>query len=161
MNGMNDPDGMNDDELLARLRTTFEALDPVPAGVLAAGRSALAWRHPGGSLAELADDHNRPVAGVRGTPVRLLTFTGSGVTVELEVTGTGTTRDITGRLVPAGPAHVRVRHPARPDHTTRPEHAARTDTAGQFDLADVPEGLVSLIFSLSDATSIVTSWVRL
>ncbi|GAA2584733.1 hypothetical protein SMC26_02365 [Actinomadura fulvescens] len=150
---------MNEDELLMRLRATFQTLDPIPENVVAAGRSAITWRRPDAALAELADDHNRPLpAGVRGAPVRLLTFAGAERSVEIEVTGTGgATRELTGRLVPAADAHVRVRHLTH----AREVPSARTDRAGQFVLPQVPEGLVSLEFRLADASSVVTSWVCL
>ncbi|MFG2003116.1 hypothetical protein ACGFNU_28550 [Spirillospora sp. NPDC048911] len=165
---------MNEAELLVHLRAAFHALDPIPADVLAAGRSAITWRRPGAVLAELADDRSRPLgtdvrgtdvrgadvrgADARGAVTRLLTFAGAELAVEIEVTGTdGTGRELTGRLVPAADAHVRVRHLVH----AHEELSARTDRAGQFVLPVIPEGLVSLEFRLSDATSIVTSWVRL
>ncbi|KAB2346495.1 hypothetical protein [Actinomadura rudentiformis] len=150
---------MNEDELLVRLRAAFQALDPIPEDVLAAGRSAITWRRPDAALAELADDHNRPLpAGVRGVTTRLLTFAGTELSVEIEVTGTErSNRELTGRLVPACDAHVRVRHLTYAHDVL----STRTDKAGQFVLPRVPEGLVSLEFHLSDATSVVTSWVRL
>ncbi|MFI0448635.1 hypothetical protein [Actinomadura sp. 6N118] len=150
---------MNEDKLLAALRAAFQALDPIPEDVLAAGRSAITWRRSDAALVELADDHNRPLpTGVRGVTTRLLTFAGTELSVEIEVTGTDrATRELTGRLVPACGAHVRVRHLTHAHEVL----SARTDKAGQFVLPQVPEGLVSLEFRLSDATSVVTSWVRL
>jgi hypothetical protein len=166
---------MNHDDLLARVRDTFQALDPVPAEVLAAARSALAWRRPGAELAELADDGaGRPGGGVRGAGgqaasgeggARALTFTAGDLAIEMEIetqiaaTGPRPVREhaITGRLVPAAPAQIRVRHldlaPGGP--------SARTDQAGHFTLSRLPEGLVSLLFRLPGGTSVVTSWIRL
>ncbi|HLV73548.1 MAG TPA: hypothetical protein VKY91_12245 [Vulgatibacteraceae bacterium] len=149
---------MNDDELMAGIRSAFEVLDPVPEEVLAAARSAIAWRTPSALLAEQAHDRApRPAAGVRGGAARVLTFTCAAATVEIEVWEHGAEREITGRLVPPSPGTVRVRHrDLPPDGAT-----ARAETAGMFWVPSVPEGLVSLALRLDDGTSIVTSWVRL
>lgn len=148
---------MTDDDLLARIRAAFHDADPVPDGVLASGRSAFSWRTRDAGLAELArDEEARAARSVRGTAARALTFAGpGGLTVEIEVAGRG--REITGRLVPATSARVTVRHLG----TAPGELTAYADGSGQFALPSVPEGLFSLVFDLPDATSVVTSWVRL
>lgn len=149
---------MNDEELMARVRDVFEVLDPVPESVLAAARASIAWRAPSATLASLAHDRaGRAAAGVRGGTGRVLTFTCPGSTVEIEVSATGRDREITGRLLPSGPALVQVRHPdLPPDGIT-----ARAEPAGLFHVPRVPAGLVSLVFRLDDGTSIVTSWINL
>ncbi|MFF5261069.1 hypothetical protein ACFY4C_19190 [Actinomadura viridis] len=167
--GVNDGDARDLDPLLERVRAACQALDPLPAEVLAAARAALRWREPGAELAELSGDHGtRPEAlagAVRGAEdgtdpadgPRTLTFTARGVLIEIEVSGTGPARDVVGRLAPPVPARVRVRHPALVPG--RPETSA--DRAGQFTFAGLPRGLVSFAFLVPDGTSIVTSWVRL
>lgn len=87
---------MNDDELMAGVRETYQVLDPVPAAVLAAARASIAWRAPAARLAELEHDRGGRAAGVRGGPARTLTFTCPGVTVEIEVTPDGRLRRSTG-----------------------------------------------------------------
>jgi hypothetical protein len=144
---------VTDEELMAQVREAFGALEPVPADVLAAGRAAFAFQEPGAALADLTGDHGAAAAGVRSGS-RLLTFAGPDVEVEIEVTGSGADRELVGRLAPPGPAHIRVRHPDG-------ELAARADRTGHFAVSAVPTGLISLVFRLPDATSIVTSWVRL
>jgi hypothetical protein len=141
---------MTDDDLLARIRAAFNELDPVPEDTMSAARAAIRWRDPDAALAALTDDLPVP-AGVRSSaPARLLTFTGPGVTVELEVTR----HALTGRLTPPATARIHLRHPGG-------ELTTRADRTGRFTLPAVPPGLVSLVFHLPDATSIVTSWVRL
>jgi len=141
---------MTDDDLMARIRAAFEELDPVPAETMAAARAAIRRRDPDAALAALVDDLVFP-AGVRtAAPTRLLTFTGSGITVELEVAQ----HTVTGRLTPPTSARIRLRHPAG-------DRTAHADRTGRFTLPAVPPGLISLVFHLPDATSIVTSWVRL
>ncbi|MCW2903256.1 MAG: hypothetical protein JWO67_5521 [Streptosporangiaceae bacterium] len=141
-----------DEELMDEVRAAFAALDPVPALVLAAGREAIRWREPDAALAVLAGESRTGVAGVRGAS-HLLTFEGGHLVVEIEVNGTGADRELVGRLSPPAPAHVRVRHFGG-------ELTARVDRAGHFIVSGVPSGLVSLVFRLPNASSIVTSWVR-
>ncbi|WP_030167039.1 hypothetical protein [Spirillospora albida] len=149
---------MNDDGDLAAVRAAFDALDPVPAAVLAAGRRALAWRTPDAALAELSGDRPPSTAGLRGgRRSRVLTFTCADVAVELEVDAIGRMREITGRLVPGAAAEVSVRHPRLGLGAVR----TGADPAGLFHLPSVPEGLVSLAFALPDGSSAVTSWLRL
>jgi hypothetical protein len=149
---------VNDDELLARVRATFEALDPLPEGVLAAGRSALGWRTPSSVLAGLTGDlAGRVAGGVRGGGIRALTFASPGLTVEVEAARTGQDREITGRLIPPSDVVVYVRHPdLEPGEMT-----ARVEATGLFCLPRVPEGVVSLDLRFPDGTSVVTSWIRL
>ncbi|GAA4378967.1 hypothetical protein GCM10023088_40700 [Actinomadura verrucosospora] len=148
---------MNDDELMAGVRATFQILDPVPAAVLAAARASIAWRAPAARLAELEHDLGGRAAGVRGGPARTLTFTCPDAAVEIEVAPDGRFREIHGRLVPPAAALVEVRHRDLPPGGI----TARTEPAGMFWLPRVPAGLVSLILRLDDGTSIVTSWIRL
>ncbi|RFU40961.1 hypothetical protein DZF91_14480 [Actinomadura logoneensis] len=147
---------MNEEPFLDELRAAFQRMDPVPDDVLAAGRSALSWREPSADLAELTDESERELAGVRGSSgLRLLTFRAPGHTVEVEISGVGSELAMTGRLAPATVADVRLRHP----HAV--ELSARADERGRFVLTDVPKGLVSLVFCLPDASCVVTSWILL
>jgi hypothetical protein len=152
----------SDGELMAEVRAALTAFEPVPEHVLAAARAAIASYEPGATPADLiADSHATTGAAIgaaaamrlRGAS-RLLTFEGADLAVEIEVTGAGRDREIVGRLSPPAPAHVRVRHPGG-------ELTARADRTGHFIVPRVPAGLMSLVFRLPDATSIVTSWVRL
>ncbi|WP_026416845.1 hypothetical protein [Actinomadura oligospora] len=144
------------EEFLDELRAAFDHIDPVPKEVLAAGRSALSWREPDADLAELTDEKERQLAGARSTSgLRVLTFNAPGRTVEVEISGAGQDVALTGRLAPATVADVRLRHP------NAAEQSARADETGRFVLTAVPEGLVSLVFHLPDASCVVTSWIRL
>ena len=149
---------IDDEMLLGRIAEAFAAVDPVPAWVRDAALAAFAARLPNVTLAELSADSAEGVpvgAGVRGPHgPRLLVFTGPDVTVEIEATGEGAEREIAGRLVPPTPADIAVRHP-------RGEVAAQADRAGHFVVPGVPAGPISMVFVLADASSIVTSWVRL
>jgi hypothetical protein len=142
---------VTDDELLAQVHAAFTALDPVPGALPQAGRAALGWRTPGAVLAELCADQDASTAGIRGG-ARLLTFSCPEARVEFEVLDA----EIAGQVERAGPrpAEVLVRHPAGGLATT-------TDRHGRFTVSPVPSGPVSLVFRWPDATSVVTSWVRL
>jgi hypothetical protein len=135
----------SDHDLAEALRT---ALPPVPERVLALGNTAFAWFEPVAALATLTSQ-TISTPGVRGDGSRLLTFAGARVSVEIEVCG----REIVGQLAPASAAEVILRSPSG-------ERGTRTDEAGSFALSGVPDGLVSLLFHLPDATSVVTSWIR-
>ncbi|WP_131764150.1 hypothetical protein [Actinomadura fibrosa] len=86
-----------------------------------------------------------------------LTFARGGLTVEVEVAGTGREREITGRLVPPSPVIVEVRHA----EVAAGGAVGRTDGSGFFCLPRVPAGLVSLVLRFEGGTPVVTSWVRL
>lgn len=135
-----------DDELCAMLRGMFP---PVPDDVLELGHAAFSWYEPASVLAPLTSETRSSPAGVRGDGSRLLTFAGARVSVEIEVCG----QEIVGRLAPPSAAQVILRSP-------RGERGTQADEAGSFALTDVPVGLVSLLFRLTDATSVVTSWIR-
>jgi hypothetical protein len=137
---------VNDEELAEALRGAFP---PVPEHVRALGRAAFAWFEPAAALATLTSESIATPGGVRGGGSRLLTFSGARISVEIEVCG----REIVGQLAPPSAAEVILRSPGG-------ERGTRTDEAGAFALSGVPAGVVSLLFRLSDATSVVTSWIR-
>jgi len=137
---------LTDDQLLDALR---ELLPPLPERVLTLGYDAYAWFEPAAALAALTAEITGTPAGVRGGGSRLLTFAAPRLSVEIEVSD----RDIVGRLAPATVAEVVLRSP-------RGERGTRTDETGAFALPGVPAGAVSLLFRLADATSVVTSWIR-
>lgn len=158
---------IDDETLLGQVGAAFAALDPVPVEIRDAALAAFAARLPhGAALAEMSADSADGVpagTGVRGRHgPRLLVFTCLGITVEIEVTGDDTDRDavrqadreIAGRLAPPMSAGIAVRH-------LHGEVTAHADRAGHFVVPAVPAGPVSLVFVLPDASSIVTSWVRL
>ncbi|MDN3359366.1 carboxypeptidase-like regulatory domain-containing protein [Actinomadura sp. DC4] len=137
---------MNDEELAEALREVFP---PVPEHARALGRAAFAWFEPAAALATLTSETVAVPSGVRGGGTRLLTFSGARISVEVEVCG----REIVGQLAPPSAAEVVLRSPGG-------ERGTRTDEAGSFALSGVPPGVVSLLFRLADATSVVTSWIR-
>jgi hypothetical protein len=135
-----DEPGDRDERLLAELRRVVRAADPVPDHVLAAAEAALDWRTIDDELAELLHDSSleAAAAGVRAeSGTRVLTFGGARVRVELEVSGSGPARMLTGQLFPAVSARIEIRHA---DHVT----TVAADARGRFTAAQVPAGSVSL-----------------
>lgn len=150
----------DDDALLAELGGLFARVDPVPAEVTLAARSALAWRRMDAELAELLHDsalEAEPLAGVRGTRSgwRTLTFeTSDGLSIEIEVTGERSKRSLMGQIVPPGPARIVVRLPGA-------DIATRADDLGRFQASDLRPGPVSVRCELSDGRAIETGWVTI
>lgn len=144
------------DPMFATLRNVIDRADPVPQAVVDAARAAYTWRTIDAELAELTADSAMTAAAVRSSSApRLLTFEGAGVEVEVEVAHTGTTRHLSGQLVPMGPAHITIRWSSGSQDTT-------ADDLGRFTVDRVPAGSVSLVI-LRPATEqpIVTSWISI
>jgi hypothetical protein len=111
------------------------------------------------SHAEVAGTPSQAGASaVRGSPGwRQLSFRASGLTIELEITGTGDDRRLTGQLIPRQPAVVDIRHA---DGVITVE----ADELGRFSAEAVPPDQVSLRSRLGPATdhsSVVTGWVTI
>ena len=86
---------------------------------------------------------------------RQLSFRTSGLTIKLEITGTGQTRRLTGQLIPRQSAVVDIRH-------DRGVITVPGDPAGRFSAEQVPLGQVSLRCHLgNEQAPIVTGWITL
>ena len=85
---------------------------------------------------------------------RRVSFRTSGLVIELEITGTGESRRLAGRLIPAQPGVVEIRGVV----------SAETDERGQFTADVVPAGQVSVRCRLgteADHGRVATGWVDL
>lgn len=85
---------------------------------------------------------------------RQLSFRTSGLMIDLEITGTGESRRLAGRLIPGQPALVEIRGAI----------SVEADARGRFSVDAVPSGQVSLRCRLgteSDQARIITGWVTL
>ena len=90
-----------------------------------------------------------------GPEWRQLSFRASGLTIELEITGSGDYRRLFGQLIPRQSAVVDVRH----GHGVITVEA---DSLGRFSAEEVPFGQVSLRCRLgSDQSPVVTGWISL
>ena len=90
-----------------------------------------------------------------GSPQRQrLSFRTSGLAVDLEITGTGESRRLTGQLIPGQAAVVEIRGVI----------AVEADAHGRFSTDALPHGQVSLRCRLgaeSDRARLATGWVTL
>ena len=129
-----------DEQLLGELRHLVARVDPVPEHVTAATEAALGWRTLDDDLAELLYDSSEDqiLAGVRSEDQpRMLSFRGGSLGLDVEISGSGPDRTMTGQVLPAGPAQILVRH-------TGGVLELQADAQGRFVAAGVPTGTVSL-----------------
>src|SRR5437764_3139344 len=147
------------EDFLAELRLAGLVVDPVPERVTFAAKASLAWRTVDAELAELtydsALDADR-LTLVRGAAAaRLLTFSASGLTVDIEVEETDGGLRLIGELSPVQPAVVEVRHA---EGTTEVE----TDEDGRFRIGPVPTGPIALSLRLAaGGATVQTEWITL
>lgn len=148
----------NDHALLTQLRSTFEAIDPVPRNAVDLARATLAWRDPDAALAELLADSltdGAPVRAHQDLGPRLLTFQADELTIEIEVAKHGDTRRVLGQLVPTARAEVTIRW-------TDGQMHVQADDMGRFSASGIPAGPVSFRSVLEGSTRAVsTSWADL
>ena len=149
----------NYEDFLAELRLAALVVDPVPERVVFAAKASLAWRTIDAELAQLTYDSAldaERLTLVRGAAAaRLLTFSASGLTVDVEVEELGHELRLVGEIAPGQRAVVAVRHP---EGTIEVE----TDEDGRFRIGAVPAGPISLSLRLAAGGSAVqTEWITL
>lgn len=145
-----------EDPLVARLRTMFDQVDPVPDHVIEAAVAGYSWAALDAQLLALLTDSALDPAGVRGDDAaRLLTFAGAAGTIEVEVSPISDGLRLIGFLVPAGPAAVTIRHGGG-------ELSTRADEAGRFRVTGIAPGPVRLVVAPDGAGArLVTEWLPL
>ena len=93
-------------------------------------------------------------AGQGGAEGRRVSFRTSGLVIELEITGSGETRRMAGRLIPAQSGVVEIRGVV----------TVEADARGRFTAEAVPPGQVSVRCRLgtdADRAQVATGWVVL
>lgn len=140
-----------DEELRGVLREHYSATDPVPARMRAAAVAAFAWRDVERDLAELSMDSLLVAAPIRsqGGP-RLLRFAAGATSIDVEVDGTGPTRQIVGQAIPPATGEIRLRAAGQ---------TTRTDDLGRFYFAAVPTGPFSLTWVPDVGAGCNTAWI--
>jgi hypothetical protein len=143
------------------LRQAAARFDPVPGELLRAADEAYTWRTIDAELAELAYDSlvdQDEISLVLGPPERrLLSFQAGRLTIDLEITRTGSARGLVGQLVPPRPATVEIR-------VGGTSIAVDADELGRFRAGPVSAGPMSLRCSVGPAepgTAVVTDWVSI
>jgi hypothetical protein len=147
-----------DDQLTDELRRLASRLDPVPPELLDAAAGAFAWRDIDAELAELVFDSlfdTDEATLVRGAPERrLVSFTGGGLTIDVEVTSAGPQRTVMGQIVPPQRGVVDIR---RRQETVSIE----ADELGRFRSGPLPPGPLSLRLRPAGGARVVTDWLAL
>ncbi len=154
-------DEHDDTELEEELRRVAVRFEPVPADLMRLAAGAYIWRTIDADLAEIvfdsAVDHDE-AALVRGPqPGRLLSFRSSGLTIDVEVTGTGSQRDLIGQLVPPQWAAIEIRQ--GDDVST-----LDADELGRFSAGPLRSGPIRLRCRTEAQTGlrrVVTDWVSI
>src|SRR3954471_9281301 len=113
---MNTGDDNNEyEELLAELRVAGLVVDPVPERVTFAAKASLAWRTIDAELAELTYDSAldaERLTLLRGAAAaRMLTFSTSGLPLDIEVEEHDRHLRLIGELAPSQRAVIAIRHP--------------------------------------------------
>jgi len=147
-----------DDKLTGELRRVAARLDPVPPELLAGAAGAFTWRDIDAELAELVFDSlldTDEASLVRGAPERrLVSFTGGGLTIDVEVTSAGPERTVMGQIVPPQRGVVDIR---RRQETVSIE----ADELGRFRSGPLPPGPLSLRLRPAGGAPVVTDWLAL
>jgi hypothetical protein len=154
-------DEPDDTELEEQLRQVAARLEPVPPELIRTAVHAYTWRTIDAELAELvfdsAVDHDE-AALVRGPQeARLLSFRSSGLTIDVEVMGTGSQRTLIGQLVPPQGAAIEIRHA---DEVA----ALDADELGRFSAGPLRAGPIRLRCSTEAQTGghrVVTDWISI
>jgi hypothetical protein len=150
-----------DDELAEELRQSAAQLDPVPPELLQTAADAFSWRDIDSELAEMVFDSlldSDEATLVRSSmDRRLVSFKTPELSIDVEVTSTGSGRDVMGQIVPPQRATVQVRHR---------EGMATTDAdeLGRFRCGPLRAGPMSLRLipaAGGPQPAVVTDWVSI
>ena len=150
-----------DELLITELRTMFADVDPVPPLVIETAKASLGWRRLDADLAELLSDsalEEGSFALARGgeAPARAVTFSSSGLTIDLEVHLDDPARTLLGQLSPPAPATIEVQTMAES------RYSAEADRMGRFRIRLPAGGPIRLRVLGADATDrppVETSWI--
>ncbi len=161
---MSGPSPFADDAAVVRaLADAVAVADPVPAVWHLAARVGFDWLAIDARLAGLevdSLDEQRPAgtAHVEGSERRRLRFGAAGLAIDVELTVTGGSVRLAGRLVPGGPSGA-AGHGARTVRALQPQAAyvARVGEGGTFRFDDLPDAPVSLLVDSDPAVK--TGWI--
>ncbi len=158
-----DPSGEHpaDEQLMAELKGLLDRTASIPPWLVEAGKASYGLRSVDAELAELTRDSmvDEPALAVRGAgEPRTLTFDAPGLTVEVEVTGSGRERRLLGQLVPPQAARVQV-DSRPPDGRDVAGHSIEADARGRFALGGIGPGPLRLTCHREGHPAVATDWV--
>ena len=144
----------DDDQLLAALGRSLDALDPAPADALAVARTAIELGRADDELAELLFDSlaDEPELAMRHEGVveaRALGFVARGYRLDVELLEDGGV--VLGQLDPAGPAQVDL-------ETLNGARQTPADDLGRFRFNSA-RGLLRLRVTTATADVVLTPWI--
>jgi len=152
-----------DEELLAALGEALRARREVPEWFVETGKNAYAWHNIDAELAQLTYDSlddslgdspgdRERAAAVRSeaASIRALTFTSTGLSIELEV-GEGS---LLGQIIPPRAGTLEV-------HTTAGVASSAVDEIGCFAVTPIPASPFRLRCRTEDGTDVLTGWITL
>jgi hypothetical protein len=145
----------DDEELLAALREALRARREVPGWFVETGKNAYAWHNIDAELAQLTyDSHGdrAQAAAVRSeaASIRALTFTSTGLSIELEVAETS----LLGQIIPPRAGTLEV-------HTTAGVTSTPVDEIGCFTVEPIPASPFRLRCRTEDGADVLTGWITL
>jgi hypothetical protein len=152
----------DDEALLGRLSELVNTEDPPPAMLFELAKQSFGLRTVDAELAALAADSelDEPAVAVRDSGAekgpRLLTFESAGLTVEVEVTGSGRHRRLVGQIDPPGLARIEVRQPLAPQ-----PRSVDADDRGRFVVESPAAGPISLACHQPGRPPVITEWTGL
>jgi hypothetical protein len=150
-----------DELIVAELRAFLADADPVPPLVVETAKASLGWRRLDADLAELLSDSaliEEPLALTRGAeaPARAVTFSTTGLTIDIEVHADDDGRTLLGQLSPPLAGTIEVQTAAETTVSTD------TDRLGRFRVRLPAPGRIRLrvLGAGADARAPVeTSWI--
>ena len=158
---MMDEDRERDETLIGELRAFFADVDPVPPLVIEAAKAALGWRSLDADLAELLrdsalDEESLALARSAAAATRSLTFSASGLTIDVEIHADDATRTLLGQLSPPRVATIEIQTVAEP------LVSVATDHLGRF-RASLPAGRIVRMRVVDpdrpSGSAVQTSWI--
>ncbi|MGO9957376.1 MAG: hypothetical protein ACLP50_15645 [Solirubrobacteraceae bacterium] len=149
--------------LVSDLRALIGDTDPVPPLVTEAAKAAFGWRRLDADLAELLADSSletESLARTRGAgaPVRSVTFSAGGLTIDIEIHSDGAQRTLLGQLSPRQSVTIEIQTLDDNQAAT-----AATDSLGRF-RARITGGhqiRLRIVGEPPSATVVETSWVMI
>lgn len=156
-----DDNADRDELIVAELRAFLAEADPVPPLVAQTAKASLGWRRLDADLAELLSDSalvEEPLALTRGTeaPARAVTFSATGLTIDIEVHADDEGRTLLGQISPplAGTVEIQT--------TGETPVSTQIDRLGRFRVRLPAPGRIRLRVLGPDAEArapIETSWI--